>query len=107
MGVRVPPDPFPDIQLQADGTVIPGGGGMSVAPHDPRNLAPHRRPAEFGGVGHDPVWEYSMDRGLGSVEYSSDSDHHGVIEPNARMDLRVYEKALEDTKDGWVKQCPN
>jgi len=40
--------------------IVGGGGGMSVAPDCPGHLSEHRRPAEHGGTGKDPVWELDV-----------------------------------------------
>jgi len=46
-----------DIEVDAEGMVHPGTGGMSVSPGSPRNLPVHRRPAVLDGTGRDPVWK--------------------------------------------------
>lgn len=99
----MPPQPHSDIELQDGMTVAPGGGGMSVAPHDPLNLARHRRPPEFGGEGPDPVWEYPTSEEMGRLYYRSDTRQDGMIEPSAEMLIADYESALEGTQDAWVK----
>jgi len=58
LGVR----PGVDILVDVDDVVVivGGGGGMSVAPDCPGHLSEHRRPAEHGGTGKDPVWELDV-----------------------------------------------
>jgi hypothetical protein len=62
LGVRLPPSPYADISLNADGTVEPGQGGMSVSPtitvlpalRVPRRLQ-HWVPAALGN-NQDHCW---------------------------------------------------
>lgn len=100
LGIR----PGIDILVEADGTVVGGSGGMSVAPESPANLPSHRRPPEHGGTGDDPVWE------IGTAELGEDLAYredplqpgvHGFVEPRRRMSLEEIERALAATREAW------
>jgi len=81
--------------------VLPGTGGMSVAPKDPANLPKNRRPASLGGTGKDPVWEID-DTDLGEdLQFSQDTSTHGVVEVKVEMTLDEYEQALAATRGKW------
>jgi len=86
LGVRVPIDVRPD----ANGTVAPGGGGMSVTPDDPARLPPHLRPVSHGGLGVLPVFGMPVG-GLGLLlSFRPDPrrpDRHGFVEPSRVMTL--------------------
>jgi len=89
-----------DIQPDADGNVHPGAG-MSVAPDDPLLLPQHRRPADFGGTGLDPVWEIIDDDLPDSLSYLADAIDHGVVEPAVVSSLADYRDALASTQTSW------
>src|SRR5437763_414970 len=88
LGVRSGRMPNPDVSAVADGdSVSPGGGGMSVAPGDPRLLPDHRRPAALGGRGRDPVWCLDV-ADLGTdIQFRQDSATHALLEPSRPMTL--------------------
>jgi hypothetical protein len=102
LGVR------PGIDIAAiDGAelVFPGDGGPSVAPDDPRNLPRHRRPAEFGGTGKDPVWSIDEDD-LGALlvfRVDPDNPKHGYIEPARPLNVDSMQQALKSTRPNWRK----
>ena len=98
LGPRVPKDVEPD----GDGIVNPGKGGISAVPHDPRNLETHRRPAEFGGDGRDPVWTIDPSALPAGLTYRATSTTHGQIEPSRDMSLAEYEELLAQTREGWT-----
>jgi hypothetical protein len=104
LGVRTDGPPL-DIPVDRDGYVEPQAGrgkGMSVAPHDPRNLHPRHRPPALDGTGTYPIWRISR-RDLGArLRYRTTSATHGVIEPVERMTLEEYEGALAATRTAWV-----
>jgi hypothetical protein len=98
LGVR----PQADIPVAA-GQVRPNTGGMSVAPDDPFNLHPLRRPPTYGGSGKDPVW-YIEEAALGDLlQFRQDSATHGLIEPARPMSLDELQKTLEKTQPHWKK----
>jgi hypothetical protein len=86
----------------------PGQGGMSVSPDDPLNLPAFRRPAEYQGVGKDPVWTISSAELGPDLSYRSDpaSAGHGFIEPARPMTLGDYQRALSQTHGLWRKATP-
>lgn len=98
LGVR------PGIDLPiAHGLVSESMGGMSVAPHSPMSLPPHRLPHKFGGTGKDPVWEFDLNELPPSLKFRQDSMMHGLIEPANTMTLQQYEEALAQTRQSWRK----
>ena len=100
LGVR----PEVDIPVDAHGSVQPGSGGMSVSPDSPMNLPSHRRPANMGGTGKDPVWCIrACDLGP-DLTYRPDPKHpsgHGFVEPARPMSFVDYQRALEGTRGSW------
>lgn len=98
-----------DIQVDEDGSVRPGTGGMSVAPDDPMNLPPHRRPEEFGGTGRDPVWRVGLADLGPDLAYRADPLNptgHGFVEPARQMSADVYEGAVHETRASWRRHHP-
>lgn len=103
LGVRTPREAAnPDVPAKADDEIIrPGTGGMSVAPDEPANLPPMRRPTELGGTGKDPVWEIdTADLSL-DLQFRQDKLTHGLIEPASEMPLSEFETALAATRTKW------
>ena len=94
-----------DIDVDESGMVRPQTGGMSVNPPPPENMAEHRRPAEHGGLGKDPVWELETDALPPELTYRPDPDEppgtHGFIGPSAPMHLNEYVSALRSTCRLW------
>ncbi len=95
--------PDDDLPLQG-GNVSPGSGGMSVAPDDPLNLPPHRRPPVYGGTGNDPVWEIYEDELGPNLIYDQDKPWHGTIQPSSEMKWDDYLRALHETRKRWRKK---
>ena len=102
LGARPGAPPKGDIPIE-DGVVRPGHG-MSVAPDDPLNLPPHRRPPEFGGTGKDPVWEIYEDELGPNLIFDQDSPSHGTVQPNTDITWDEYLRALHETADRWRKK---
>lgn len=94
-----------DIDVDRSGMVHPLTGGMSVNPPPPENMAEHRRPSEYGGIGKDPIWELETGALPPELTYRPDPDEppgtHGFIEPSASMGLVDYEEALRSTRGLW------
>jgi hypothetical protein len=93
-----------DVLVDEEDMVDPEAGGMSVCPNNPFNLEEHRRPAEFGGHGRDPVWMIEEDVLIEGLLYRPDPDDpakHGFIEPAWRMSVEDYEELLALTRDDW------
>lgn len=102
LGVRPGGDPTPDVLAAhpAD-MVLPGQGGMSVAPDDAHNLPRHRKPAGLGGTGRDPVWYIETD-GLGpDLGFRQDRPDHGLVEPQRPLTLQTFQDALAATRGRW------
>ncbi len=100
LGVRVPRD----IICSDSGTVMPRTGGMSVAPEDPKHLAPHRRPPSLGGVGQDQVFMAGRENLLHPLAYRPDParpTEHGFVEPDVEMHISSFRVALCDTRPSW------
>ncbi len=111
--VRVPPADNPDIPVALDGTVSPGGGGMSVAPTW-RDLPRHRIPVRLkallpsaSGSNQDACWAM----GEGPFEPSPvatglslrlESGIHGLVEPENNQPISEYRGNLAATRDQWV-----
>ena len=113
LGVRVPPDPHPDITPDEHGNIGPGMGGMSVSP-SVATLPRHRVPVRLKHLRSDATGD---DRDacfrLGDVEFKNGrisedlvlrmtSATHAVMEPIRTMTLGEYEAALEATQKDWV-----
>ncbi len=109
LGVRVPADIAPD----SDGIVVPGGGGMSVAPRL-EDLPVHRVPKRLrsrraGAIGSTTcfVWAHAEGPFPGAptappLRLRPDRPTHGVVEPDTRMPFARYEQAIHATRDGWI-----
>lgn len=106
LGVRPGLSRFGDVSAIADDDMVaPGGGGMSVAPGDPRYLLPHRRPVSLGGSSPDPIWSIEL-KDLGAdLHFRQSSPTHGVIEPNHSMTLLDFQAALAGTRSSWKLYC--
>ncbi len=121
LGVRISPDPNPDVDVElrthtgptgpcgcgySELWVIHNEKGMSVAPDTANNLPRHRRSPAFGGTGKDPVWSIdSNDLGFVAslaIEYHQDSSKHGVIRPKRDMPFSTYENSLKRTRNQWL-----
>jgi hypothetical protein len=100
LGVR----PDIDIPVGVDGVVLGGEGGMSVAPDSPGNLPAHRRPAEHGGTGKDPIWELDVADLGDELRYREDPlmpGVHGFVEPVLPTTFDAYESAVLATRRAW------
>jgi hypothetical protein len=112
LGVRVP---F-DIEVDANGLVRPGTGGMSVAPGW-RELLGHLIPRRLRhlapkATGKDVLVCWRMDElsfqagplapGL-QLRIDPKNDRHGVIEPDREMLLIEFQAALASTREFWLK----
>ena len=106
LGVRPGSHPTPDVlAIHPTAVVLPGQGGMSVAPNDPMGLQRHRRPASLGGTGRDPVW-YIETEDLGpNLSFRQDRPTHGLIEPKDPLELQEFQNALAVTRPNWKLYC--
>lgn len=110
LGVRVPGDIAPN----AAGDVLPGTGGMSVAPGSKWNVPNHRRPRGMlrGSTGHAGDRVYSIDQAeivkqpLNVRPHPPGSTLHAHVEPSRQMSLVAYEDALAATRPSWIQAWP-
>ncbi len=98
LGVDITPGP--------GGFVMPGTGGMSVAPKTPMNLPPFRRPRVLLGTSKDPVWGICTGLLGPDLLFRQDSPTHGMIEPAFPMPVSRYQSALSETRGRWIKVAP-
>lgn len=115
LGVRVPPDPHPDIEPDTDGAVVPNGRGMSVAPTIvdlPFNRLPkrlrHLNPAARGKdedrvfrMGKRPFVQSAVSPQLDLLPDPGASPTHGVVQPSRIMNIEEYQAALAATCEHW------
>jgi hypothetical protein len=66
-------------------------------------LPPFRKPAMFGGIGKDPLWQIQDSQIEGDLEAVQDSPTHVSILPRATMLLDRYEAALAKTQNDWER----
>jgi len=106
LGVRPGNQATPDV-LASDpkDMVMPGQGGMSVAPDDPMNLLKHRRPVSLGGIGRDPVWYIETEDLDAFLAFRSDRPTHGLIEPAYPITLKEFQEALANSRFKWKIYC--
>jgi hypothetical protein len=116
LGVRVAPDPKPDISVDPNGLVQPRTGGMSVAP-EWRLLPGHRvpkrlRPKFPRATGSDNLFCWRMGEGsftadqlTADLHFRPDptaADRHGIVEPLQPMTVTQYQAALAATAPLWT-----
>lgn len=107
LGVRVPPDPNPDITPDSSGNVHPSTmaapQGMSTAP-SPADLPAFRKPVPFGGIVAAPnlkLWVIE-DSDLGfNLVILRDSSTHITVGPARTMTLAAFQAALAATQGNW------
>ncbi len=110
LGVRVPQDIAPD----ADGMVMPGAGGMSVAPGSEWNVPNHRRPRGMkrGSTGNVGDRMYALpDKSIPADKLMVRPDPgfpeiHAFVEPAASVKLQRYEVDLAGTRQDWRQIWP-
>lgn len=102
LGVRLTDKaPHNDVDALAPTDPVAPGKGMSVAPDDPADLPPRRRPASLGGTGKHPVWEIDATDLGPDLRFRQDTPTHGLIEPARPMTLAEYVAALIATRSRW------
>ncbi len=115
LGVRVPPSPRADVDIDSNGCVIRNQKGMSVAKQW-RDLPRHRIPerlddGELGAIGPNSDRCWKMGTGLFQPgEVSADLDlvikshdpAKGNVVPNQTIPLAQFQAALAATRDQWV-----
>jgi hypothetical protein len=100
-----PKEPEPDIRVDANGTVYPETGGMSVAIPPMENLRPHRRPPKHGGRDKKlEVYKLETDELPEELRVRVDPfgpTVHAFIEPAYPMSFDEYQHALHTTDAFW------
>lgn len=76
--------------------------GMSVS-LSIEGLPTFRKPARFGGMGKDPLWQIDDSMINGELEAVQDSPTHVSIMPRVTMVLEKYETALANTQKYWER----
>ncbi|MBD1213127.1 MAG: hypothetical protein ACK6A9_11330 [Dolichospermum sp.] len=76
--------------------------GMSVS-LSIEGLPATRKPAKFGGIGKDPLWEIDDSNINGDLLAFQDSPTHVSILPRVTMLLEKYELALANTQNYWQR----
>lgn len=66
-------------------------------------LPSFRKPAAFGGVGKDPLWQIDDSHIAGDLEAVQDSATHVSILPSVTMLLARYEAAIAGTQAHWER----
>jgi hypothetical protein len=117
LGIRLPPSKHADIsELNEDGTIEPGKGGLSVSPGIgdlPKFLVPNRLGNVAPGAkgdDNDICWS------IGTGPFASgpvndwltlrvDRPNHGLIEPAYRMPVTEFVAAIAATRDHWKKEA--
>lgn len=110
LGVRVPED----IRLDEAGYVLPGTGGMSVAPDSMWNLPHHRRPRGMGRGSTGPVQDHVFsivsaplrDNGLVARRDPEAPVVHALVEPMQKALLEEFERSLAATRPSWSQLWP-
>ena len=112
LGVRVPPDPNADIDVDSNGEIVMNGKGMSVADHW-QSLPPHLIPKRLrdrarGAIGSNATSCYRLGEGPFSASpindrliLAVDSDRHGLICPSEAMTMESFQSALAGTRLQW------
>lgn len=112
LGVRVPPNPKPDVQPNANG-LIPtltqkNPQGMSCAPRI-EDLPRHRRPVHWDGKQKSPtfqVWKIAEEDPDPDLAIVQDSPSHITIGPSGDMTADELQAALAATQSKWVLMEP-
>jgi len=105
LGVRIPPQPDPDMPVTW-GRIDPLTGGMSVTVDNPELLESHRRPEWLsGGTATHPLFriaESALALGLKLV-ISEPPLGHGEVQPARSMSIQLYEALLRETRQRWER----
>lgn len=96
----------PEAERKATGDVVivavRNTKGMSTS-LSIESLPAFRRPAAFGGMGRDPLWQIEDSKIGGDLEAVQDSTTHVSIRPRVTMLLEKYETALANTQNDWKR----
>ena len=115
LGVRVPPNPYADVDLESDNVVEQNGKGMSVAKHW-SFLRPHLIPKRLKSIhsaatGPNSLACYRLGEGEFSAGAMSDDlelclkqgqQVAGNIVPRKIMTIQEYQHALASTREEWT-----
>lgn len=112
LGIRLPPNPKPDIQPDVNGYVHPpttaNPEGMSCAPKI-QDLPAHRRPVPWNGTeltASFKVWEIEeSDLGPDLIAFRG-SRNHITIGPARKMTVQEFQAALAATRSKWKEVVP-
>ena len=100
---------LPDSQRQGLGefvtVAIRSTKGMSVS-LSIEGLPAFRKPARFGGMGKDELWQIDDSNITGDLQAVQDSPTHVSIMPSVTMSLERYETALVNTQNDWERVNP-
>lgn len=91
-----------DIEVDVDGMVSPGHGGMSVC-STVKAVPSFRKGPAWGGTGKDPVWGIdvvTLGKGLQLVVDPREPQHL-LIEPAHQMSYEAFLALLHATRDSW------
>ncbi len=96
--------PEPQHKLQGDHVTVAirDTKGMSVS-LSIEGLPAFRKPAGFGGIGKDPLWQIDDSIIAGDLQAVQDSPTHVSIMPSVTMSLDKYEAALANTQKYWER----
>ncbi len=113
LGVRIA-GAYADVRPDSDGSVHPGGGGMSVTIDDLDQMPTIRRPRWIvvhgaEGASRHPLFVLPVALVPPTLdvrrERDDETDHarfaHGFVEPAEPMPLQRYEEAIAETRPLW------
>ena len=113
LGVRVE-GVFADVRPDPENRVLPGTGGLSVAPASMWNLPNHRRPLGMGRGSTGPRGDHVFgieNSAIQRVDLAvrpdpAVPDRHAFVEPAHVMTLSQYELNIECTRENWARVWP-
>jgi hypothetical protein len=114
LGVRVPPNPNADVDLDGNGHVITNGKGMSVADHW-RYMLGHLVPKRLvpicpGATGSNSLTCYKLGEGAFAgaplddelvLVLKSHDPHTGNVAPSQSVPIQQFQAALAATRTRW------
>jgi hypothetical protein len=114
LGVRPGPPPNGDIAVTPAGSVLPGTGGLSVAPEWqllPQHRIPKRLRSKFPRAqGSNDVHLWRMGAGpfltssvTASLVLKPDGQRHGTVQPVVECMLQAFQLSLAATRESWVE----
>lgn len=97
LGVR----PGHDLPVDADGSVAPETGGMSVTPDRVEDVPPALLPRSLGGEGRHPLFVLAVELIPATLRVRVDNPKHANVEPSVRCGFEVYELHVQGTRSNW------